>query len=1087
MGQADQVEIGSQKWTSLSDGSTSGFNLEELPLNADQIKHNETRQALLDQNMTTEAAELGSAILLSFRAIGAIANKRYLSGRYIPAATQEDALRKAREAGRQMTTYLDHPTVGVNCGPKNFYIGLSENLAGKAVEWRFENNVVIIDRLEIYDTTMGRKFYENYKAGYLYGLSQRALGREEPREIVIDSMKVPVNYVTDMYGIFGWDLVLLDTANAGVETELEPLTDNFTGGQPINQTQGSEPMGVKKHEVRLTDQNTKAVRTEFIEISDDSTLSTEQLDAKAHQLFDSMETSADAIIGLFQKAKGQVSQIVAWNAEISDDFSVSDATAKGLFDSIVTEDWARNAGVELNDDFKSRYLEYVADDDFYDHTSTAVWVGISEAWRIRRNDDLSLEEKIVALTALLAQMQECFTMIAAAFIETQVEHAKMEAGDPTDPAMEDTIPAPENTVPLNDSGTNAVPPPPPVDMGTAKTLQSMLDNIAVQQQALVDQARLNALTGKVTSSINDMNIQDTVQRDFILEQMNKQITSSTTDEELTQLIDNFAGLASSKASGDEANSLLDSQSFPATPSNDRPPQGGQRMDPIALNDHVFGSDILKGVKSISDTLEAQSGFELSFKKKNEEPRALTQMTDNFVQKNSGKLQAENALLDNMRVLDSNLQPVLDSRTGEALIDISQISNIQTPATLSLLILREAYANFFLLDVVQFHDMPRHKKDIPIRQWRREDGETVFKPTLLQRKRLRKGELKPIAKGNRKYEFVELAALSRKIQSEMSNEFARRIKEVESGSDALAMIVEDLQVELQTDLMMEYWDLQLWAAISHGGVQSTETKNGDASTSLFFFKGTTVSNTKAIVPHMTTTPILISIGGVTVPGLGDQANGGGPTNDFFYVPNYTQGTIQFVDSAGAAKAPPTGTNNVSINAYYNAQEVSFDLHRGAVDQDKHMDLLNQTVENRAANLNEGNIGAFMFDPNMMLSTGSVATLMDQAQIYRADGRRAKYPEHQSKQADVGRGFEGFWGVRCGMEHFVSKLFDRYAIIISRKDAVHFGVYAPFMISGENELRDSNAALIGGKSIYAEQEDDMKVPQVEKNTFVRLFTS
>lgn len=1110
-----KIEIGGKQWDILRD-DVIGASFSQLPLSESEKEHNARRQQLLDQGLKQEASSLGPGILMAFQAIGAVAEKVYRSTRYIPAEIQEKACQQAIAAGRQMTSFLDHPTIGINCSAQNWYIGLSENVAGKVEKWHFDGKRVVIERLLILDNEKGRKFADNFRGGVLkYGLSQRALGLQEPRQIVIDGERRNVLYVTDIYGIFGWDLVLLDTANAGNETELQQLADDITGGGssvPRNNS-GSNPTMPKKHIVRLTTAK-GTEKKEHILIDQNDERNEDQLHEYGKGLFDTLHDMHGTFLEQYEKHKSLADQLLSTLSRLGDSFAFDPAIAQGLFDSVMTEDLALREGVELNDGLKERFAEYVMEEDFYNHTYTAMRLSKYAAWNIVYDEELSLEEKVSKLQELLTEIQDIFGAVAAAYIEGQTAYVEqMHSGDdPADPATGEPI-SDDTTDPTATASGDAPSSADPAtgepigddttDPAVAQTAAPILDQSAInaqmeeikrRQQKLADQERMIALKSKVNAGLASFEMGD--QADFVKGQIMAQINPKTTDQEAQVLIDNFAALLETKRQEQGAEQFLADIGFGAGAAGNttEPPQReeGRSMKYENLNDQAFPptDDRLSGALMIADTLFAAGDYQAA------SPESMTprvrSLVDTFCQKNQNALREESVYLKGHTLKDSHGAEIKDKATGRPLLDASVISNANAPATMTLLILTEAYSEFPLMDIVVLHTMNGHKQEIPIRKWRRSDGSTVFKPTWLQRKRLRKGELKPFAKGNKQYTFEELVAGTRGLASEMSNEFFRRAMDIEKGTggngQTMAMIIADLAQELQQDLVLEFFDLMLWGATANGASSGSRQHNGNGSDSQFYFHGTSVSTTRALVPHHSTTPIAVSVGTTsanrkTVPVLGDTDVGGGPNSDLFYYPLYSEGKIQFCDANGDAKAPVSGTNNILIEAYSNAGETSFDMDRGSTDQDKHMDALNFAVEDKAANLNEGQVSAFLFSPNLLLSAPSVATKMDQSQIYRADGRRKKYPDGEPMTAE--NGFEGFHGVRAGLAHYTSSLFDTKMIIISRKDAVHFGVYHPFSVSEPQEMRDSNSRLVGGKTLYGEQEDDMIMPQRETSTYVRLY--
>lgn len=174
----------------------------------------------------------GPPALAMLRAVGAVADVRYQSGRVIPASVQAAAVQDAKAQGRQMTMYVGHPQPGIDVSGCDVFTGRIEDVAAIVEEFRFDeaSKKTILDRIRILDTEHGRELLELIKAGVKLGVSQRATGRYEERELKIDGQYVPAVVVTEIYGIWGWDAVHLPVANAGSITELVQLTDSVIRG-----------------------------------------------------------------------------------------------------------------------------------------------------------------------------------------------------------------------------------------------------------------------------------------------------------------------------------------------------------------------------------------------------------------------------------------------------------------------------------------------------------------------------------------------------------------------------------------------------------------------------------------------------------------------------------------------------------------------------------------------------------------------------------------------------------------------------------------------------------------------------------------
>jgi hypothetical protein len=171
------------------------------------------------------------AALAYLRAVGAVSDVRYQSGRVIPSQVQAAGIADAKAKGRQMTMYIGHPQGGVDVTWESAFTGKIEDCAAIIEEYHFDSvtRQTVLDRIRVLDTKKGEDLVRLAKAGVKLGVSQRATGRWEEKDLEIGGQWVPALIVTEFYGIWGWDAVHLPVANAGDVTMLQ-LTDSVING-----------------------------------------------------------------------------------------------------------------------------------------------------------------------------------------------------------------------------------------------------------------------------------------------------------------------------------------------------------------------------------------------------------------------------------------------------------------------------------------------------------------------------------------------------------------------------------------------------------------------------------------------------------------------------------------------------------------------------------------------------------------------------------------------------------------------------------------------------------------------------------------
>lgn len=180
--------------------------------------------------ITDQAASLpvldkkGEKVLGKFKAVGAVADAVYQSGRVIPAAVQEAALRVAQ--GRQLTMFVDHPNKVV-CDEFELHVGRLGLNAGKIDKFHYDPKTkqTVLDQFTI-GGPEGPTAMSLFESGVQLGISQRALGTQERRTWEDAAGNKHEAVVVTALEIYGYDFVHLPDANAGSVTAIKPLTDS---------------------------------------------------------------------------------------------------------------------------------------------------------------------------------------------------------------------------------------------------------------------------------------------------------------------------------------------------------------------------------------------------------------------------------------------------------------------------------------------------------------------------------------------------------------------------------------------------------------------------------------------------------------------------------------------------------------------------------------------------------------------------------------------------------------------------------------------------------------------------------------------
>ena len=171
------------------------------------------------------ADEGAPVALMRFRAVGAVADAVYQSGRVILSEAQRRAVKASLDSKRQMTTYVGHP--GVETEEDMKHVGKLDDVAGVVRRYHYDNKSkqTVLDEVAILDTPKGRVAADLLRGGVALGISQRAMGTQEMREWDDGGEKRQAAVVTDLR-VYGWDLVHLPDSNAGNVTEVMPLADS---------------------------------------------------------------------------------------------------------------------------------------------------------------------------------------------------------------------------------------------------------------------------------------------------------------------------------------------------------------------------------------------------------------------------------------------------------------------------------------------------------------------------------------------------------------------------------------------------------------------------------------------------------------------------------------------------------------------------------------------------------------------------------------------------------------------------------------------------------------------------------------------
>lgn len=193
---------------------------------------------------------------LKIRAVGSIANKVYESGRIIPDDVQKLGIQRTKDSGRQLTSFVEHPD------PFEGIFGDIKKVAGRVDKFEFDGTNTNI-QVTIGKTPNGKVFETILDSGILLGVSQRARGREEFREVEVDSEEadgekktLELAVVTDISGIYGYDFVQLDAANAGNNTQVQRISDSVLHAARKIQDAAEEP---EEDEDPMTEAEKKAL------------------------------------------------------------------------------------------------------------------------------------------------------------------------------------------------------------------------------------------------------------------------------------------------------------------------------------------------------------------------------------------------------------------------------------------------------------------------------------------------------------------------------------------------------------------------------------------------------------------------------------------------------------------------------------------------------------------------------------------------------------------------------------------------------------------------------------------------------------
>ena len=117
-------------------------------------------------------------VLRRFRAVGAVADARYQSGRVILADAQKAAVAEAISTKREMTMYVGHP--GKECEDWEKIIGRVDRVAGKVANFHYDpvTKQTVLDEVHLTETQMGREADALIRGGISLGVSQRYAGAQ---------------------------------------------------------------------------------------------------------------------------------------------------------------------------------------------------------------------------------------------------------------------------------------------------------------------------------------------------------------------------------------------------------------------------------------------------------------------------------------------------------------------------------------------------------------------------------------------------------------------------------------------------------------------------------------------------------------------------------------------------------------------------------------------------------------------------------------------------------------------------------------------------------------------------------------------
>jgi len=281
-----------------------------IPVKLEQIAD---AAVIVDENTGRKTKTLGA-----FKAVGSVADAIYQSGRVIPKDVQTSALTDATESKRQMTMFLGHPQK-TEVDENQLHIGRPDHIAGQITKFHFDAKTkhTELDRVVVFDTNKGRETKEIIDTGMEMGVSQRAVGKQEIKDFPDENGNdQKVLMVTDLFGIFGWDMLVLSDANAGAVTAVKPLNDSALGllmgtsespsgeGQTLWGASANLQTGV--YEVRAIDSATEFGGSSDDTKPDETALVTDE-EINEFALFgDDKEIIEDRAVGVHSPAKADV-------------------------------------------------------------------------------------------------------------------------------------------------------------------------------------------------------------------------------------------------------------------------------------------------------------------------------------------------------------------------------------------------------------------------------------------------------------------------------------------------------------------------------------------------------------------------------------------------------------------------------------------------------------------------------------------------------------------------------------------------------------------------------------------------------------